>query len=354
MFKFRTEYLRTSIPRCYSEYMPKKAAQQKSGWKSHQSRAKIKKQTKIALIVLGCLIGILLLATVINFIRTLASPPNSTAVRTYAWDKDFNLNLIVGTKDVSLITYKPKEKEILVLKIPQETYIDLPNDFGKWQLRSVYELGENTNIGGQALLKSSLSSFLGLPVDAFSSENLQDLFRQNFFSGLSDLPKLQTDLTYGTLLTLKRSFMKVRFDHVKEIDLRDLDVLDRQNLADGTEVFIADPIRLDSVMAQFSDPSIALEHASIAIFNATDRPLLAQKAKRLVTNLGGNVIVTQNGPKAPKSYVEGPDLKTTKRLSQIFDLGCSKDPNCVKIPKEELGLASLRAQIIVVLGQDFP
>lgn len=344
------------MAKCYSEYMPKKTARQKSGWKTHQRRSKVKKQTKLALIALGCLIGILLLGTLINFIKVLAKPLNSTQqIRAYTWGGEFNINFIVGTKDVSLVSYKPQDKEILILKIPEQTYIELPNEFGKWQLRSIYELGQASKVGGQTLLKLSLSSFLGLPIDAYASEALQDLFRKNFFSGASDLPKLQTDLTFGELLNLKLSFLKIRFDKVKEVDLKELQVLEKQALADGTEVYGADPIRLDSVMQEFSDPLIVSEHASVAIFNATNRPLLAQKAKRLITNLGGNVIVTQNAPKTvSKSYVEGPDLKTTKRLSQIFDLGCGKDPNCVKIPKEDLGLASLRAQIILVLGEDFP
>ena len=276
-------------------------------------------------------------------------------MRNYTWNGEFNINFVAGDKDVSLVSYNPKDREILVLKIPQETYIDLPNDFGKWQLRSIYELGEGSEIGGRALLKSALSSFLGLPIDAYVSENIQELFRQNFFSGLSDLPKLQTDLTFGELLNLKVSFLKVRFDKLREIDLKELQVLEKQKLADGTEVYVVDPIRLDSIMLKFVDPKIVEEHASIAIFNGAGRPLLAQRAKRMITNLGGNVIVTQNAPTiVTKSYVEGEDSKTVQRLRQIFDLGCSKDPNCGKIPKEDLGLASQRSQIILVLGQDFP
>ena len=343
--------------------MPKKSARQRSSWKTHQRDHKVKRKTKLALTVLGILIGILLLAQLVNFIKVLAEPYSLLKTdKKYTWDRNFNVNFLVGTKNISLVTYKPEEKQILVLKIPDETYIDLSDDFGKWQLRSIYELGEGSEIGGEALLKRSLSYFLGLPIDGYSSENLSDLYRKNFFSGITDLPNLKTDFTPWELLHLKLSFLKVRFDKIKEINLEDLIVLDKQKLADGTDVFIADPIRLDSIMQEFSDTKIFEEHASVAIFNATNRPNLAQKVKRMITNLGGNVIVTQNAPwSVAKSYidpgstgVEGEDLKTKKRLEQIFDLGCSKDPNCAKIPKEDLGLASQRSQIIVVLGEDFP
>ncbi len=188
-----------------------------------------------------------------------------------------------------------------------------------------------------------------------------DHFRGNLFSGMKILPELHSDLTGFELVRLKLGLLQVRFDRINQIDLEKLSVLEKQKLADGSEVFIVDPIRLDSVMSDLEDPKIKSENLSVAIFNATEYPLLAAKTKRLITNMGGNVIVTQNAPrKVEKSYVdfgstvvEGEKSKTLDRLKQIFDLGCSKDPKCDKISVADLGLAASRAQIIVILGEDF-
>lgn len=340
----------------------REARRARSGWKTHQKSTKVKKKTKLALTVLSLLIGLLLASKLINFVNVLGQPLNSAENKNYKWNGEFNLNFVTGTEDISIVSYKPQDKEILVLKIPSETYLDASSDFGKWQLRSIYALGESSKIGGQALLKKSLSNFLGLPIDGYASVDLVSLFRQNLFSGFADLPKIKTDFTLGELLSLKRGLMSIRYDKIKQIDLSERLVLEKAKLADGTEVYIADPTRLDSVMVEFADPKITDEHASIAIFNATDRPNLAQRAKRIITNLGGNVIALQNAPTTlAKSYVEvgstgveGEDSKTLIRLKQIFDLACGNDQNCAKIPKMDLGLASARAQIIVVLGEDFP
>lgn len=308
-------------------------------WKTVQKRNKIKKTTRIALISLALLLIMLLLSQAIRFTKILMRPYSlMNTSKNYTWDGEFNLNFVVLGKSISLISYSPDKKQVTVINIPDETYIDVAGGFGKWQLRSVYELGKSSNISGEYLLKKSLSDFLGIPIDGFSSDNLVDVFRQNLLSGITLLPELKTDLTVWELIQLKVASMGLRFDKIKKID-------------------IADPVRLDTIVADLKDPKIQAEHLSIAVFNATNKPLLAQKAKRLIENSGGNVIVTQNAPKSvEKSYVEGEKSKTLERLAQIFDLGCqstSQRMKCDRIPVDELGIAASRAQIIVVLGQDF-
>lgn len=335
--------------------MPKKSAR-KSGWKFHQQNNNIKKKTKLALLVLGFLAILLILSQIVHFVKLFTSPFSfQNQSKNYTWNGEFNLNLVSLRDQITLISYNPKGGKVTIMAIPDETYIEVPGGFGSWQLRSIYDLGQQSRIGGEKLLKQSLSDFLGLPIDGFASHDLVDEFRHSLISGFTLLPNLKTDLTLWELLRLKMGLLQVRFDKIQKINLADLVLLDKQYLADSTQVFTLDSIRLDSIMSKFTDGQIASEQVSVAIFNATDRPLLAQKAKRIVTNLGGNVIVTQNAPKImQKSYVEGENSKTKERLVQIFDLGCSNNPKCDKIAAGDLGVVSMRAQIILVLGEDFP
>lgn len=322
-------------------------------WKKHQHQSKVKKKTKLALLVLGLLIILLVLYQLINLIKLIHHPLNSQDKKIYTWNGEFNLNLIFTTKPLNLFSYNAKEKKATILTIPDETYIDVARGFGKWQVRSIIDLGKTSNISGNTLLKESLSSFFGIPIDGFSSINLVDSFRGNIFSGISVLPKMETDLTLLELARLKIGLLQVRFDKIEQIDLLDLGILERQKLADSTQVLVGDPAKLDSILTDFADGQIRGEHLSISIFNATNKPLLAQKAKRLITNLGGNVIALQNAPRSiKKGYVEGDKSQTLERLSQIFSPNC--ESKCDRIPKEDLGAVVGRAQIIVVLGEDFP
>lgn len=329
----------------------------KHGWKDVQSKTRIKKRTKLALIVLGLILGLLLLSWIIRTGQQLFGTNKN-----YTWDQDYNINLLIRAKDFALVSYHPKESSIVIVNIPEDTFLDVPYGFGSWQLRSVYGLGESQKgIGGNKLLTDTLTNFLAVPIDGYldfsaSNQNLvaniMDQWKSNPLSGLSLLSGVDTNLTAWELFKLTLSLNSVRFDKVKEINLNKLGILDKDTLLDGTQVLTSDFVKLDSALIGLVDPAIVSERKSIAVLNATDYPQLAQKWARLITNLGGNVIITANaGLNLKKTQVIGEDSKTFKRLQQVFGFACQKDPKCDKVNPENLD--SQRAQITVLLGEDF-
>jgi len=329
--------------------MPITVARKKSAWKEIQSRTKIKKRTKLALGVLALIAGLLIASWAIRFTQSLFSP--------YIWNGQFNINLLVRNPRIFLLSYNPKEEKITILNIPDELFLDVPFGFGKWQLRSIYELGQSQKqIGGDRLLADTLTNFLAIPIDGFldfsalqdqkSATEVVEFLRKNPFSGLNFLSALKTDLTIWELLRLKLGMGRVRFDKVKELNLDKLSVLDRENLPDGTPVYTTDPVKLDSVLSDFADPAITFEHKTIAVLNTTGQPQLAQKVARLITNLGGNVIITTNASqKLQKTLIQGEQSLTLRRLKQIFRLSD-------KINSSDENIISSRAQINVLLGED--
>ncbi|MBI2040233.1 LytR C-terminal domain-containing protein [Candidatus Microgenomates bacterium] len=335
-------------------------AKASGGWKAMQYRSKVKKRTKLALIALGLIVILLVLGQLVNLTRMLFSPWQAElSPRDYLWDDHFNINILVYTNPVSVFSFNPSEQKITVIKIPDQIYMEVPGGFGNWQVRSIYQLGQTTKRGGNTLLKQSLSSFLGIPIEGVLEptddlrqkgvEELIELMRQNPLNIFLLIPNLKTDLKLWELIRLKFALWGVRFDKVKILDLLELNVLERQRLADGSEVLTADLIRIDGILSDFEDPQIKKEHLSVAVFNATDYPQLAQKAARLITNMGGNVIMVTNAPqRLDKTKVVGENSVTLKRLVQIF--GCD---NCDKIELKDLGLDSSRGQINLFLGEDF-
>lgn len=335
--------------------MPK-VPPKKNSWQYAQSKAKLKRKTKLAVSFLVFIAVLIILGQLVNFTKILFSPWNFSAVKDQQyWDEQFNINLVLKAKFVSVFSYNPTEKKITILTLPDETYFDLPQMLGKWQLRSVFDLG------GGILLKDSLVSFLGIPIDGIlefggplslkSADEIVSLLHQNPTNIFTILPNLKTDLTLWDFIRLKMAVSGVRFDKVQDLDLLKLNVLDKVKLSDGSEVFTADPIRLESVLTGFKDPKIQSEHLSIAVFNATTYPNLAQKAAMIINNLGGNVIIIGNtDAKGDKSVVFGTPSATLKRLTQIFGSECSK---CDKINIAKWGIESSRAQINIILGEDF-
>lgn len=314
-------------------------------WKAVQSRHKQKKKIKLALLTVAIL-GLLFLAgALVNLTRALTSPWQLDGQKSYSWDGQFNLNVAVKGKSISLINLNPSQKRVTVIAIPDSTYVDVPGGFGKWQIRSVYDLGQGS------LLERTLTSFFGVPVEGFiqlkgGPEDYVDWIRRSPLNIFLSLKNIVSDLTPLELMQLNFRLFQVRFDKVNSINLEALSALDKSNLADQTEVLIGDPVRLDSVLASLADETIKTEHKTVAVFNATERPLIAQKAARMITNLGGNVIQTTNASiKSDKTFIWGEESATLQRLRQIFSC-------CDKIEPQLEGISS-RAQINVILGEDF-
>lgn len=332
--------------------MPAKSARgKKSSWKNTQSKTRIKKRTKLALIVLGLIILIFIIGQGINFTKSIFSPLNINSQKGYLWDNKFNLNLLIKDEHLSVLTYNPQDEKITIIKIPDQTLIEVPSGLGSWQARSIQ------GVGGEEVLKDSIASFLGIPLDGFidSKTDLISEARKDKLGILKKISSIKTDLTFLELLRLQFSLSSVRFDKIKTVDLLEAQVLDKKRLADGTEVFSADPFKLDSVLSDFVDPKIISEHLTIGVFNATSYPQLAQKGARMITNLGGNVIILSNAtPFLDKTYVVGGNSKTFERLTQIFGIGCESfaSGKCDKIKSGD-ATAQSRAQINIYLGEDF-
>lgn len=347
--------------------MPSKSAHNKSGWRDVQTKTKTKKRSKLAIWVLAILAGLFLISSAVRFTERLFSSWNlpTTPPKKYSWNGEFNLNLVIRTPHYSLFSYNPTDKKIVIINIPDETFLDVPAGFGKWQLSAIYELGQSQKgIGGYKLLNDTLTSFLALPIDGFLDlsilQNQQSAFkvvetlRKNPFLDLNFWSTLKTDLTIMELVRLKLGVGSVRFDKIKELNLDALNILDRENLLDGTAVFTADPVRLDSVLSDLVDSQILGEHKSIAVFNATDYPQLAGRGSRLITNLGGDVIITASAKqRLKKTQVVGEQSLTLTRLKQIFELDCQSNPECDRINPSSEDIIYQRAQINVLLGEDY-
>lgn len=334
--------------------MPSRSARQ-SGWKSVQSKEKVKEKTKLALYVLGAIIVLLLLSQFFKSIKALNSSWQMDSKKNYVWDGQFNINLIFKSKGTSLISYNPQSQKIIIVDIPDQTLID-GGSFGQWQARALYDLG------GDQLVKSSMRDFFGQPIDGFldfsdqykqeSGQQIVEFIRNNPFGVLNILSHLKTDLTLMELIRLKFGLSSVRFDKVISLDLVNLGVLEKALLLDGTEILTFDPNKLDVALADLADPTIKNEHKSVAIFNATNKSLFAQKWARLVSNIGANIIITTNASQvSDKTQVLGEQSATLKRLTQIFNFHC-KGGECDKIQSTDADLSSSRSEINIKLAPD--
>lgn len=342
--------------------------------KKQITSVKSTKQLKLAFLALGILILFIILAKVVSFLIGLNQPISGDlkTEREYSWDgkTSFNIAIVTAKEDsseISVLNYHPSLEKAVVLHIPDKTYLDLPKGYGLWKVGSIYKLGqeESKPVGAQ-LLKLSLSKLLGLPIDGIiidqskelkNTESLINEWRKNSLYMASFIYSSKTDLTPIEAFRLLGVVTKVREDKFVSLDFERSSVTESKLLPDSSRVLGIDNVKLDTFIREnMSDTSIIDEGSSIAIYNATSRPGLAQDVARVITNLGGDVVTIQTSEKlsAVTLVTTAPDFDkenslTYKRVTEVYAPRCL-EKECAT---DDRKVTSSRAQINIILGEDY-
>lgn len=324
-----------------------------------------KPSVKLALLALIFLTLTITFGKLVSWISSLEQPFSKDILvkKNYSWDGQTSINLAIKAKEVNVLNYDPAKNQIVILKIPDNTYFDLPKQFGSWPVASIYGLGqeEKPSVGAE-LLKQSLSKLLGLPIDGYidistnrEQPPLKDqilTFKANPIQIAFFLKEVKTDLTPLESLKLLWSLSKVRSDKVISLDIANSNITESKLLADSSRVLGVNTIELDIfVRDKMSDSLFAEESVPVAIFNATLHPLLAQDVSREITNLGGNVIYATNSDQllAKSQVIFKKKSATAYKIAQIFAPECLKKECVSPDPKVLEG----RGEISIILGEDF-
>lgn len=325
---------------------------------------------KLGVTVLGLIITVVFLGQIYQTFGDFFKPLVSIYSPRQIWIGQSNINIVIRNGTVGVLTYNPNEAKITTLEIPDQTYIEVPGGFGKWKLASVYDLGQTESPPkGSQLLADAVVAVLGVPIDGFiqtagqvgngGAEGVMEKIRQNPADLFFMVRTLRTNLTFKEIFKLMWKLPKVRFDKVEKLSLNDFEVMEKSQLADGSMIYLPDQIRLDATLKHFIESKIADEGFTIAVFNATDKPGLGQKAARLITNLGGDVIILSNAEvkRAKSAVLVNPNIEesrevrrslTFKKLKSLFVYN-----NEVETDLNDPQLKLSRALINVVIGEDF-
>lgn len=327
------------------------------------------KNIKLGILVLTLLSLIIIFGKAFQFIQSLNQPLSKTLTKEYSWDSQTSINVLFKSSQISIVSFDPKEKRVVILKIPNDAYMDLPKGFGSWRVGSIFDLGQGEDPPiGSKLLKESISRLLGLPVDGVlivkegkdlgSFDEILETWAKSpsapysFLLKIGFASKIESDLTPLELLSLFKDISGVRVDKVISLDLERSNITKSKLLADSSRVLGIDIVNLDLFIRENMAPSeVVKEQKTVALFNATPHSGLAGEAARVVTNLGGDVIIIRSFSRnLPRSVVVSKEeSSTTKRLSQFFAPDCLRE-ECLL--EDEL-IKSGRADINIVLGEDF-
>lgn len=351
-------------------------------WRKYQKDNRTKRNLKLAFIVLGLLVLLILVAKIFSVFGSLYQPFNSaiSSNKKYTWDGDSSFNILVyfpeikstelGISDskMALINLQPEDNKIIILHISDDIYTSLPKGFGEWRVGSIYKLGLDeggVNLASE-LLKLSISKLVGLPVDGLIITNRSDgnfsikqeieSWRKNPLASFRFVRQVKTDLTPVELYRFFKEASSVRSDNISSLNLAKTNITESKLLADSSRVLGVDAIKLDNfIRDNMLDSFLVGEGETISVFNGSDYPGLAQEAARILTNMGFNVISLRNTENSFKESTveylsnENEKSRTFTRIAQIFA------PNCLdkKCNTDDIRVKSSRAQINVVIGEDY-
>ncbi len=245
------------------------------------------------------------------------------------WDGESRLSTVEQFDNNLMVqSIIPSQNRQIRLEVPGEVLVKAPFGFGEYQLGKVFELGELENQGERVLIRST-QNLLGIEITGFKVGN-------------------QTNLSWWDKLRVSW-FLNFNLKSTLKLDLVERAVLSQEQLADGSDVFRPSLILLDELINEYYfDEKVINEAYEVAVINASEVTKIANQVARILSNLGVEVIKTDNQELEDSSVIkvknkQMAETKTIKLLQRLLDI------DEVKIDD----LKDDRAEVVVIIGKDY-
>lgn len=274
---------------------------------------------------------------------------------------------------VAFFSYEPSISQLEYTILPRTTHLDVPYGYQSYDASIVYELGNlDAKRGGGKLLLRSLENTFGIAFDRYYifKNNLWDdlpenktqliSFKQKYFSVwgifksiavmIKAYPDIDSNLSFFDKLNLWTSLRQLRSDQIIFLDLAENLILEDKKLPDQNSIKIINKDLLDNFFKdQFLDSGIRSENTSIEIINATGQEKVAAQFGRIITALGGNVIIKSTAVDREifncRIIISNKSDEKSFLLSKLVSLYSCK----ISYEKENTGQADIK----IILGKEF-
>lgn len=281
------------------------------------------------------------------------------AFKNSRWQGKENFNLAIETDEgFYLLLLKPKVASSKVLVIPENTYLQVPPEYGLYPLKSIYSLGEQEFKNGGQLLSLTLGDFLGAPVKGWLKINqkiepnrrslllliLKNILLGKGTSNLRTVDSLKVVLALGGL---KRNSFDL-------INLGETTVLSEATRPDGEKFLKANSLLIDQLLLGFfEEEQVREESIRLAVFNASQFEELAKKVGRGLKNLGCEVVMVSNLPcdSPPCNRTNSELLYQDEKLLQSATFTTIEVLYPVAIKRGKI--EGVKVDLVIVLGEDF-
>jgi hypothetical protein len=236
------------------------------------------------------------------------------------WDGSSKVNIVVnGDEDIIVTTFDPEKREMVSVKIPSDTEVEVARNMGRWRLGSVWDLGVNEGIEG-LLLAETVTRYFHLPVYLYIDEGGKGLFESNLLSAFKVLfyPG-RSNVHKKDLISIVQFTSSVKNPDRRVIDLIDTNSLQGVELKGGGMGYKKTRDISQSIIAPFSNEDIANNLTIVKIVNNSDNRLVSSKLGRVIEATGAKVAqVVSNEEKEGDCLVKSEDEQVGKYYSKLF------------------------------------
>lgn len=236
------------------------------------------------------------------------------------------MHMVVNGEDGSsfVLVFDPKQDQILSIRIPPNTQVEVARRLGIRKIKSVWELGVNEGVGGQ-LLAETVTRYFKFPVTAWSDSKALKLTSNNPFEVFySAFGNYDTNLTFGDRVSLALFAIDVPNTGREEIDLADTAYLKETLLRDGENGYVVTGVQAEKLYSYFADETISNKEIGIGIRNGSTDPFVSKRIGEIVEVLGAKAAAISEGSNSEDDcLVRGNNMEVIRKIADIFS--CTKE-----------------------------
>lgn len=242
------------------------------------------------------------------------------------WDGQNKLAVAVNDGEgASVLLFDPQYKEVVTIKIPKGTEVEVARQLGVWKIESIWELGKQEKVSGK-LLAESLTKYFHYPTAVWADSNALGLTSGNIKELYKAVFSLyDSNLTLGDKLALAWFSFNISNAKRVEVDLVDSGYLSEVTLLDGTPGYrIVEPHK-QAVLALFADPRISKSTNAVSISNASGEEQVGENVGQIVEVLGAKIAALDNQEEQDVDcIVSGQSEILVVQVSKLFDCSIEK------------------------------
>jgi len=180
----------------------------------------------------------------------------------------------------------------VIVRIPKDTRIEAVRGYGIYPVSSLWELGKLNN--DSTLLADSIGVALGIPVSWYVGPTSLPPF-----SSRGTIGRITTSIPTNIPLRIWLQLVRIQSNmtpiNTVSLDLSESSGLKKMTLPDGSESIEIDTVKLDTLIGnEFEDIRVRQEAIPLGVYNTTTMPTLGGRMARVVSHLGGNVVIVGN------------------------------------------------------------